>query len=186
MERLTMLVNSHLLDNGKLDKEYDLNNKIQLNEYSCMDIPNAVYNKLGELEDVLEKYGIENLEEYISALIEARKFSIEESEINFKRHIEETTKREKLEQELAELKQKAIVPKYQVGQTLFRLDFGSIIPFVVNEVYVNVKADKNMSIQYFDYVGLAIEENELFTTREEAVQNSLNSREKNNDYKRIN
>lgn len=131
---------------------------------------NEMAEKLGELEDVLEKYGIENLEEYISELIEARKFSIEESEINFKRHIEETTKREKLEQELAELKQKAIVPKYQVGQTLFRLDFGLIIPFVVNEVYVNVKADKSMSIQYFDYVGLAIEENELFATREEAVQ----------------
>lgn len=65
MERLTMLVNSHLLDNGKLDKEYDLNNKIQLNEYSCMDIPNAVYNKLGELEDVLEKYGINNLDDFI-------------------------------------------------------------------------------------------------------------------------
>lgn len=63
VERLTMCIDSHLLDNGKINKEYDLNNKIQLNEYSCMDIPNAVYNKLGELEDVLEKYGIENAED---------------------------------------------------------------------------------------------------------------------------
>lgn len=76
-------------------------------------------DRLGELEDVLEKYGIENLEEYISALIEARKFSIEESKINFKRHIEETTKREKLEQQLAELKQKAIVPKFEIGQEVY-------------------------------------------------------------------
>ena len=76
----------------------------------------------------------------------------------------------KLKQELAELKQKAIVPKYQVGQTLFRIDFGAIVPFVVNEIYVQINANKSMSIQYFDYVGLVIEENELFATREEAEQ----------------
>lgn len=127
-------------------------------------------HKLCELEDVLEKYGIENLEEYISALIEERNFAIEEAKIKFKRYKDEAIKREKLEQELVKLKQKAFVPKFEVGQTLFRLDFGSIIPFVVNEVYVNVKVDKSMSIQYFDYVGLIIEENDLFATREEAEQ----------------
>lgn len=60
MERLTLCIDTHLLDNGTFDKEYSLNNKIQLNEYSCIDIPKAVYNKLGELEDVLEKYGIKS------------------------------------------------------------------------------------------------------------------------------
>lgn len=74
--------------------------------------------KLGELEDVLEKYGIDNLEEYISALIEARNIAIKEKKENieeeknlFKDYIEEIIKREKLEQELAEIKSKMIVPK---------------------------------------------------------------------------
>ena len=61
-------------------------------------------NHFGELEDVLEKWHIENLEGYISALIEARNIAIEEKRTQFKRYIEEVTKREKLEQELAELK----------------------------------------------------------------------------------
>lgn len=129
-----------------------------------------VATKLSELKDVLEKWHIENLEGYISALIEARNIAIEEKRTQFKKYIEEVTKREKLEQELAELKQKAIVPKYQVGQVLFRIDFGAIVPFVVNEIYVHIKVDKTISIQYFDYVGLVIEENELFTTKEEAEQ----------------
>lgn len=79
---------------------------------------NAI-DRLAELEDVLEKYGIENLEEYISALIEARKLAIKEKKTQFKRYIEEVTKREKLEQELAELKQKAIVPKFQIRQHIW-------------------------------------------------------------------
>lgn len=95
MKRLTMLIDSHLLDNGKLDKEYSLTNKMEFNEFSCMDIPNAVYNKLGELEDVLEKYGIDNLEDFI------KEYS--------SRNIKLANDNYDLEQELAELKQKAIV-----------------------------------------------------------------------------
>ena len=58
-ERLTECIDSHLLDNGEMVKEYSLNSKIELNHFSCMDIPNAVYDKLGELEDILEKYGVD-------------------------------------------------------------------------------------------------------------------------------
>lgn len=72
--------------------------------------------------------------------------------------------------ELEEQLKNAIVPKFEVGQTLFRMDFGSIVPFLVNEIYGHIKADKTISIQYFDYVGLVIEENELFAIREEAEQ----------------
>ncbi len=113
-------------------------------------------DKLGELEDVLEKWHIEDLDKFI------------EEQISKKRKLNDILW--KMVQELAELKQKAIVPKYQVGQTLFRIDFGAIVPFIVNEVYVHIKADKTISIQYFDYIGLVIEENELFTTREEVEQ----------------
>lgn len=62
-ERLTECIDSHLLDNGEMFKEYGLNSKIELNHFSCMDIQNAVYDKLGELEDLLEKYGVESVEE---------------------------------------------------------------------------------------------------------------------------
>lgn len=62
-ERLTECIDSHLLDNGEMVKEYSLNSKIKLNHFSCMDIPNAVYDKLGELEDIFEKYGIDSVEE---------------------------------------------------------------------------------------------------------------------------
>ena len=60
-------------------------------------------DRLAKLEDVLEKWHIENLEGYISALIEVRNIAIEEKKTQFKRYIEEVTKREKLEQELADL-----------------------------------------------------------------------------------
>ena len=62
-ERLTECIDSHLLDNGEMVKEYSLNSKIKLNHFSAMDIPNAVYDKLGEFEDIMEKYGIESVEE---------------------------------------------------------------------------------------------------------------------------
>ena len=61
-ERLTECIDSHLLDNGEMVKEYSLNKNIKLNHFSCMDIPNAVYDKLGELEDIMEKYSIESLD----------------------------------------------------------------------------------------------------------------------------
>lgn len=95
-----MLVNSHLLDNGKLDKEYDLNNKIQLNEYSCMDIPNAVYNKLGELEDVLEEFELTSAEDLRHYLNFQDNMAIWEGKLELKNKIAD------LEQELAELKEK--------------------------------------------------------------------------------
>lgn len=106
MERLTHKI---VYDNEHYQYVFDYNQDVE------------VGTKLGELEDVLEKYGIENLEEYISALIEARKLAIKEKKTQFKKYIEEVTKREKIEQELAELKQKAIVlPKdLQVGCKIF-------------------------------------------------------------------
>lgn len=57
------------------------------------------------MEDVLEKYKIKNLDEYISTLIEVRNIAIKERNTNFCTYIKETIKSEKLEQELAELKQ---------------------------------------------------------------------------------
>lgn len=54
-----------------------------------------IFNKLGELEDVLEKYGIDNLDDFI------KEYS--------SRNIKLANDNYALEQELVELKQKAIV-----------------------------------------------------------------------------
>lgn len=68
---------------------------------------NAI-NRLGELEDVLEKYGIESAKELDGAL----KPLIDNGELeNWRRVIFWKNQTERLRQELAELKQKATMPK---------------------------------------------------------------------------
>ncbi len=111
MERLTEKVNDYWRTNDKAHIYY-------LDTNESVFVGNAI-DRLGELEDVLERWHIENLEGYISALIELKNIAIEEKKTQFKRYIEEVTKREKLEQELAELKQKMIVPKFRTYQSIF-------------------------------------------------------------------
>lgn len=67
-ERLTECIDSHLLDNGEMVKEYSLNSKIKLNHFSAMDVPNAVYDKLGELEDIMEEYGMVDIQDFKDCL----------------------------------------------------------------------------------------------------------------------
>lgn len=186
MERLTMLIDSHLLDNGELDKEYSLTDKMEFNDFSCMDIPNAVYNKLGELEDVLEKYKIENLEEYISALNEARNFAIKERNAVFSKYIKETIKTEELETELTELKQKAIVPKFQANQEIWYYHIGK------NKIYSGIIEDiqwRPVNGMYYRIPNLQrdyywIREDELFATREDAEQKLIEIKGGGKDGKR--
>lgn len=114
MERLTEKVNDYWRTNDKAHIYY-------LDTNESVFVGNAI-DRLGEFEDVLERWHIENLEGYISALIEVRNIAIEEKKTQFKRYIEEVTKREKIEQQLAELKQKMIVPKFKVGQEIYVID----------------------------------------------------------------
>lgn len=74
MKRLTECIDSHFLDNGEMVKEYDLNKSTELNQFSCMDIPNAVYDKLGTLEDIMEKYDIESMEEFDNLIMNCRTY----------------------------------------------------------------------------------------------------------------
>lgn len=163
MERLTMLIDSHLLDNGKLDKEYDLNNKIQLNEYSCMDVPNAVYKKLGELEDVLEKWQIEDLDKFIENLIAK------------KRELNDILWR--MEKELAELKQKAIVPKFGMKQSVFFITNNCEIGQGLINIIITgrtafekwVKYSVDLGQEYEDDIRFVDkDEEDIFATREQA------------------
>lgn len=151
MERLTRV----FAETTHGTKGYELINKIKVDTESISNL-SEIITILGKLEDVLEKWHIEDLDKFI------------EEQISKERKLNDILW--KMIQELSELKQKAIVPKFEVDQTLFRIDSGSIVPFLVNEIYGHIKADETISIQYFDYVGLIIEENELFATREEAEQ----------------
>ena len=63
-------------------------------------------NKLSELEDVLEKHDIESVEE-LDLILQGLK-NIHQENANLK-------------QELAELKQNAIVPKFKVGQEIWEI-----------------------------------------------------------------
>lgn len=74
-------------------------------------------NKLGELEDVLEEFELtsaEDLRNYLN--FQDNMGTIWESKLDLKNKIAY------LEQELAELKQKMIVPKFKVGQEIYVID----------------------------------------------------------------
>ena len=178
MERLTMLVNSHLLDNGKLDKEYDLNNKIQLNEYSCMDVPNAVYNKLGELEDVLEEFELTTAEDLRNYLNFKTNMAIWEGKFELKNKIAE------LEQELAELKQNMIVPKFKVGQEIYVIDdYFRVTSAIIERITIyrenSISKGETSYVHYLANLGekyewderyLRLDGEEIYSTKEEAEQ----------------
>lgn len=75
-----------------------------------------IEEKLGELEDVLEKYGIETTEELDGVL----KPLIDNGELeNWKSATFWKMQTERLKKELAELKQKAIVPKFKIGDKVY-------------------------------------------------------------------
>lgn len=124
-------------------------------------------DKLGELEDVLEKHKIKNLDEYISALIEARNFAIKERNTNFSRYIKETIKNEELETELAELKQKAIVPKYKTGDKVYGIidtwAYTDVLPIEIRGICLlyEVWDGENTTKQHYT---------RIFATKEEAEQ----------------
>ena len=81
-----------------------------------IDQDSEVGTKLGELEDVLEKYDIETTEELDGVL----KPLIDNGELeNWKSAIFWKMQTERLNKELTELKQKAIVPKFRTYQPIF-------------------------------------------------------------------
>lgn len=84
-------------------------------------------NKLGELEDVLEKYGIENAEELDSAINAIRTNTL----IDMKNKEMLELENANLKNELAKLKQKAIVPKFERQSHIYGFAYGKIKPYVV-------------------------------------------------------
>lgn len=72
-----------------------------------------IFNKLGELEDVLEEFELTSAEDLRNYLNFKGNMAIWEGKLELKNKIAE------LEQELAELKQKAIVPKFKIGDKVY-------------------------------------------------------------------
>ena len=116
-----------------------------------------VMNKLGELEDVLEKWHIEDLDKFI------------EEQIAKKRELNDILWG--MEKELAELKQKAIVPKFSLGQEVWAISVyrkNCVDNFVIQEIcfcsryglYYKTDMGINLYEYYFD----------IFATKEEAEQ----------------
>lgn len=147
-------------------------------------------DRLGELEDVLEKYGIKNAER-LDKFIYHKDCQIKK----WKQDYENCSKLEKsmskehqycldnwraCESELAELKQKAIVPKFQIGQEVWVNDWtGQLRIGRIYEVQTNsVLHDQQLLITYLvDFYGNYedddqendyYEEKDIFATKEEA------------------
>ena len=134
-------------------------------EYTCKKyIIGEAINKLGELEDILESWHIENLEELKTMLHDCQVYHLENNSNETLIH--------NLKNELAELKQKAIVPKFKVGQDVF-----IILDAVIKDTNINsitIFAGNELSY-YCKYVNnermyLELDEEEIFATKEEAEQ----------------
>ena len=127
--------------------------KFDYENYRALKPKQDVVDKLGELEDVLEKYGINNLDDFI------KEYS--------SRNIKLSNDNYNLEQELAELKQKAIVPKYKTGDKVYgiidTLAYTDVLPVEIRDTCLlyEVWDGENTTKQHYT---------RIFATKEEAEQ----------------
>ena len=130
-------------------------------------------NKLAKLEDVLEEFELTSAEDLRNDLNFKGNMAIWERELNYKNKIAD------LERELAELKQKAIVPKFKVGQKIFFIDTNFQIEQGVIYQIRMFQMDSSewgnhlidLGQEYEDDIRFIYEdEEEIFVTKEEAEQ----------------
>lgn len=161
MERLTRV----FAETTHGTKGYEAVNKIKVDTESIHNL-SEIITTLGKIEDVLEKYGVENLDDFI------KEYS--------SRNIKLANDNYVLEQELAELKQKAIVlPKeLQVGCKIFWANEDGVYSGKLYAVTKDINPDGCFNIWLYclydnglSYSHLIEDfEVELFATREEAEQ----------------
>ncbi len=117
--------------------------------------------KLGELEDVLEEFELTSAEDLRNYLNFKTNMAIWEGELNYKNKIAE------LEQELAELKQKAIVPKFKIGDKVYAIidtfAYTGVFPVEIRDTHLLyvVWDGQDITKQHFT---------RIFATKEEAEQ----------------
>ena len=118
-----------------------------------------IEEKLGELEDILESWHIENLEELKTRLHDCQVYHLKNNSNETLIH--------NLKNELAELKQKAIVPKFERQSHIYGFAYGRVKPYVViayldNTITLCENVESNTFEFYNNYY--------LVATKEEAEQ----------------
>lgn len=134
----------------------------------------SIYNKLGELEDVMEKHSIESVNGLDKILTNLKKFV--ERFGKYKYHYSEKymLDNKALEQENRKLKQQlqnAIVPKFKVGQIVWCVDnwHNSVGAYEVETIFYH----RNKTFTYYVVDELYLEsfnEENIFATQEEAKE----------------
>ena len=169
MERLTRV----FAETTHGTKGYEAVNKIKVDTENIHNL-SEIITTLGKIEDVLEEFEFTSAEDLRNHLNFQDNMAIWEGKLELKNKIAD------LEQELAELKQKAIVPKFKVGQEVWVNDWtGQLRIGRIYEVQTNAALhDQQPLITYLvDFYGNYedddrendyYEEKEVFATKEEA------------------
>ena len=123
--------------------------------------------KLGELEDILESWHIENLEELKIRLNDCQVYHLQNNSNETLIH--------NLKNELAELKQKAIMSKFSLGQTCFIIWENDIISAKIEKIIMNLSKDEEENSIFYSVTNqygyaLRFPEEQIFATQEEAEQ----------------
>lgn len=127
---------------------------------------NAI-DRLAELEDILESWHIENLEELKTRLHDCQAYHLKNNSNETLIH--------NLKNELAELKQKAIVPKFSLGQTCFIIWENDIISARIEKIIMKLSKDEEENSIFYSITNqygyaLRFPEEQIFATKEEAEQ----------------
>lgn len=170
MERLTHKI---VYDNEHCQYMFDI------------DQDSEVGTKLGELEDVLEKYGIKNAKE-LDKFIHHKDCQIEKWKQDFENcgKLEKSMSKEHqycldnwraCENELSELKQKTIVPKFRLRQTCFVIWENDIISAQTEKIIMKLSKDEEENSIFYSITNqygyaLRFPEEQIFATKEEAEQ----------------
>ena len=148
-------------------------------EYTCkLHITGEAIKRFGELEDVLEEFGLTSAEDLRNYLNFKGNMAIWEGKFELKNKIAV------LEQELAELKQKAIVPKFEVGQEIYVTDdYFKVTSAIIERVIINteysISKGETSYVHYLANLGekyewderyLMLDGEDISLTKEEAEQ----------------
>lgn len=164
MERLT----------EKIYGSYDIKDRVSKTKWQSNEVY-SVIQKLGELEDILESWYIRNLEELKTELHDCQVYHFKNN--NYEIIIQG------LENQLAELKRKAIIPKFGIGTKLYMIptkfnglkkikdyELLSIDLSAIGVRYNLVVNKKENKIEQFYCASEDMFGESIFTTKEEAEQ----------------
>lgn len=147
-----------------------LTHKIVYDDEHCqymfdIDQDSEVGTKLGELEDILESWHIESLEELKTRLHDCQVYHLKNNSNETLIH--------NLKNELAELKQNAIMSKFSLGQTCFIIWENDIISARIEKIIMKLSKDEEENSIFYSITNqygyaLRFPEEQIFATKEQA------------------